>query len=119
RAELYRYANEYLFAVDFDDRLKKVAKTMMIIAGDGKANVYGVSALDVREWQNSPAARGIGTFARDVRDGNFELVLTNPPFAGKITGRTQLAAFDLYELASRGQLREEEEEEDEEGANEE
>lgn len=120
RAELYRYANEYLFAVDFDDRLKKVAKTMMIIAGDGKANVYGVNALDVREWQNSPAARGIGPFARDVRDGDFDLVLTNPPFAGKITGRTQLVVFDLYELASRGQLREDEEEdESEEGATEE
>ena len=36
---LYRYANENLYAVDFDDRLKKVAKTMMIIAGDGKANL--------------------------------------------------------------------------------
>jgi hypothetical protein len=28
-----------LYATDFDESLKKVAKTMMIIAGDGKANV--------------------------------------------------------------------------------
>lgn len=108
---LYRYANENLYAVDFDERLKKVAKTMMIIAGDGKANVFGVSSLDVREWQNSEARARIGEFAKDIRDGDFDLVLTNPPFAGKITGRTQLAAFDLYELAAQGALAAEDEDE--------
>ncbi len=90
---------------------------MMIIAGDGKANVFGVSSLDVREWQNSEARTRIGEFSKEVRDGNFDLVLTNPPFAGKVTGRTQLSAFDLYELAATGALstEEEEEEESEEG----
>jgi type I restriction enzyme M protein len=110
--ELYRYANEYLYAVDFDDRLKKVAKTMMIIAGDGKANVFGVSSLDVREWQNSDARTRIGDFSKDTRDGNFELVLTNPPFAGKVTGKAQLSAYDLYQLAATGALSTDEEEEE-------
>lgn len=108
REQLYRYANEHLYAVDFDDRLKKVAKTMMIIAGDGKANVHCVNSLDVREWQNG-TARAIGEFSKNVRDGDFDVVLTNPPFAGKVTGKTQLAAFDLYELAMTGALRDEEE----------
>lgn len=112
--QIYRYANEYLYAVDFDDRLKKVAKTMMIIAGDGKANVFGVNALDVRQWQNSPAAEKIGEFSKSARDGDFDLVLTNPPFAGKVTGKAQLAAFDLYELALTGGLKEDEEDEPEE-----
>lgn len=115
RDQLYRYANQYLCAVDFDDRLKKVAKTMMIIAGDGKANVHCVNSLDVREWQNG-AARAIGEFSKNVRDGDFDVVLTNPPFAGKVTGKTQLAAFDLYELAMTGALKDEEEDgEDETG----
>jgi type I restriction enzyme M protein len=112
-SEIYQYANEYLFGVDFDDRLKKVAKTMMIIAGDGKANVFGVNALDVREWQNSDVVRRIGPFAKDIRDGDFDIVLTNPPFAGKVTGKTQLAAFDLYELALTGALKDDEEETEE------
>ena len=107
---LYRYANDNLYAVDFDDRLKKVAKTMMIIAGDGKANVFGCSSLDIRDWQNSEARTKIGEFSKETRDGNFDLVLTNPPFAGKITGKTQLAAYDLYELVATGALAEEEEE---------
>lgn len=116
---LYRYANENLYAVDFDDRLKKVAKTMMIIAGDGKANVVGVNSLDVREWQNSDARTKIGEFSKEVRDGTFEIVLTNPPFAGKVTGKAQLSAYDLYELAATGLLADvEEDEADEEGADE-
>ena len=115
RDQLYKYANEHLYAVDFDDRLKKVAKVMMIIAGDGKANVFGVNSLDVREWQNSEAAKRIGEFAKATKDGNFDVVLTNPPFAGKITGKTQLAAYDLYELAQSGELKQDEDEEEGEG----
>lgn len=112
--QIYRYANEYLYAVDFDDRLKKVAKTMMIIAGDGKANVFGVNALDVREWQKSPARDKIGEFAKHIDNGDFDLVLTNPPFAGKITSKAQLVAFDLYELALTGKLAADDEDEVEE-----
>jgi type I restriction enzyme M protein len=111
---LYRYANENLYGVDFDDRLKKVAKTMMIIAGDGKANVVGVNALDVREWQNSEARTRIGEFSKETRDGDFDIVLTNPPFAGKVTGKTQLAAYDLYELAATGLLADDEEDDESE-----
>lgn len=116
---LYRYANDNLYAVDFDERLKKVAKTMMIIAGDGKANVVGTSSLDVREWQNSEARTKMGEFSKDEKNGDFDLVLTNPPFAGKVTGKTQLSAYDLYELAATGALAsEDEEDESEEGESE-
>jgi type I restriction enzyme M protein len=112
RDKLYKYANEHLYAVDFDDRLKKVAKTMMIIAGDGKANVFCVNSLDIREWQNSDASKRIGEFAKNIKDGEFDIVLTNPPFAGKITGKTQLAGYDLYELAMTGALKEDEDDEE-------
>ncbi len=111
-AEAYRYANEQLYGVDFDDKLVRVAKMSMIVAGDGKANIIRVNSLDVRAWQNSVAAARIGQFAKDVVDGDFELVLTNPPFSGKVSGRTQLGAFDLFELASRGVLASGDEDED-------
>jgi len=103
-AETYRYANEYLYGVDFDDKLVRVAKMSMIVAGDGKANIVRVNSLDVRAWQNSPSARRIGPFSKDITDGDFDLVLTNPPFSGKVSGRTQLMAFDLFDLASQGLL---------------
>ncbi len=112
--DIYRYANQYIHAVDFDDRLKKVAKVMMLIAGDGKANVFCVNSLDIREWQNSDAASRIGPFGRDINDGKYDVVLTNPPFAGKVTGKTQLTAYKLYDLAVAGQIAEDDEGEQEE-----
>jgi type I restriction enzyme M protein len=66
----------------------------------------------VREWQNSDARTRIGEFSKDARDGNFDLVLTNPPFAGKVTGKAQLTAYDLYELAATGALSVDDEEEE-------
>ena len=114
KKDVYAYANDYIYAVDFDERLKKVAKVMMLIAGDGKANVLCVNSLDVREWQNSEAAKVIGPFGKDIRDGDFDVVLTNPPFAGKVGGKTLLSAYDLYDMAVMGQIVEEEEETEEE-----
>jgi type I restriction enzyme M protein len=52
----------------------------------------------------------IGPFKRDIKDGDFDLVLTNPPFSGKITGKEQLSVFELYELQQSGQLNEDDEE---------
>jgi type I restriction enzyme M protein len=115
----YRYANDYVYAVDFDDKLKKVAKVMMLIAGDGKSNVFSVDSLDFRKWARSDAANRIGPFKKDVKDGNFDVVLTNPPFAGKVTGKEQLSIYELYELQQSGKLTDDEEgleSEDEEGA---
>lgn len=113
--DVYHYANEYIYAVDFDDKLKKVAKVMMLIAGDGKSNVFGVDSLDYRKWARSEAATRIGPFKHDTKDGDFDVVLTNPPFSGKITGKEQLSIFELYGLQQSGKLVENEEEaEDEE-----
>jgi len=110
--EIYRYANEYIYAVDFDDKLKKVAKVMMLIAGDGKSNVFSVDSLDYRKWARSEVAARISPFKRDIKDGDFNIVLTNPPFAGKITGKEQLSAFELYDLRQSGKLADDEDEAD-------
>lgn len=111
----YRYANDYVYAVDFDDKLKKVAKVMMLIAGDGKSNVFSVDSLDFRKWARSDAANRIGPFKKDVKDGNFDVVLTNPPFAEKVTGKEQLSIYELYELQQSGKLTDEEEDLESEG----
>jgi len=85
---------------------------MMIIAGDGKANVFGIDTLDNRAWQNSEVASRIGAFSKDERNGDFDIVLTNPPFSGKVTGKAKLSAYDLYELALTGELRSDESEDE-------
>lgn len=86
----FQFANSRLFAIDFDPRLARVAKAMMLIAGDGKTNVYRVSSLDQREWTN----RRDG-LVNAIQDGKFDIVMTNPPFAGSITQPEILGRFDL------------------------
>ncbi|GAH66052.1 unnamed protein product, partial [marine sediment metagenome] len=90
--EAYRtdYARSNLFAIDFDSRLVKVAKAMMLIAGDGRTHVYKVNSLDPREWRN----RTDGLLSV-ITDGKFDVLMTNPPFAGKIEQPEILGTFDL------------------------
>ena len=84
------YAQNYLYAIDFDMKLAKVAKVLMLIMGDGKTHVFRVSSLDPREWKNHSHRVG-----DHVRDGMFNVVMTNPPFAGEITQAEILGGYDL------------------------
>jgi type I restriction enzyme M protein len=86
----FDYANSRLFGIDFDPRLSRVAKAMMLIAGDGRSNVYRVNSLDPREWKN----RTDGLVGA-VQDGRFDIVMTNPPFAGNISQPEILGCYDL------------------------
>jgi len=84
------YARSNLFAIDFDARLVKVAKAMMLIAGDGRTNVYRVNSLDPREWKNRTDG-----LLNAIRNDKFDVLMTNPPFAGKIDQPEILGSFDL------------------------
>jgi len=84
------YAQNFLYAIDFDQKLAKVAKVMMLIMGDGKTHVFRVNSLDPREWKNNP--HRVGDY---VRDGMFDVVMTNPPFAGEIVQAEVLSGYDL------------------------
>ncbi len=88
------YAQNFLYAIDFDQKLAKVAKVMMLIMGDGKTHVFRVNSLDPREWKSHPHRVG-----DSVKDGMFDVVMTNPPFAGEIT---QAEVLGLYDLAYKG-----------------
>ena len=102
------YANSKVYAIDFDPRSIKIAKALNLIAGDGRTNVYRANTLDPRGW--SDAVR-VGLRDRLLRfpdnqqedDRNqehyryfdFDIVLTNPPFAGDIQDTRILYQFDL------------------------
>lgn len=86
---LQQYGLRYLFASDFDPRVVRVAKFMMRLAGDGRTNVYRMNSLDPREW---PRDQG---YQRDVAGRQFDLIMTNPPFAGTIRQPQILNNYDL------------------------
>ncbi|MDP2838345.1 MAG: N-6 DNA methylase [Candidatus Moranbacteria bacterium] len=100
------YAEKRLFGIDFDPRSVKIGKAMMLIAGDGKTNVSYADSLDSEVWSEEVKAR-LRPFLKNSQDHeenrrnqeklsdfNFDIVLTNPPFAGEKKG-VILNRYDL------------------------
>lgn len=113
------YANRYIFGIDFDDNMRRISQALMLIAGDGKHHIFKRNSLDARDWQGTQAEEARVELKRllassDEVDGqenektyrhlNFDLLLTNPPFAGE--NRNDPGLLRQYELAKKdGKLR--------------
>lgn len=96
------YAKEYIWGIDFAEEISKVSRALMLIAGDGRSHLFKLNSLDPREWQGESAdferARSelrsrllpMGNSADNEENKktfhymNFDVLLTNPPFAGEI-----------------------------------
>ena len=102
------YAAHNVFGIDFDARSVKIAKALNLIAGDGRTNVYRANTLDSRHWpedirvalrpflQRFPDDRGRDDFNhKNFRYFNFDILMTNPPFAGDIEDARILHQFEL------------------------
>jgi len=105
------YARTKVFGIDFDAKSVKIAKALNLIAGDGKSNVYRSNTLDTREWPEEVRA-GFRPRLRRFRDRDqqkrnqaefiefeFDVLLTNPPFAGEIKDHQLLYRYDLAKKA--------------------
>jgi len=110
------YARRYLYGIDFDDKPVKIARALMLIAGDGRSHIFKLNSLNPREWQGSDSEKEkaranlrehllkTGNYEKDkeneetFRNFAFDILLTNPPFAGEI--REHLLLRD-YELAKK------------------
>ena len=92
------YARQFLWGIDFDEKAVKIAKALMLIAGDGRTHIYKENSLEYPEW--SEKFKGDLMEYNLVRDEkfkelNFDILMTNPPFAGDIK-ETWLK--NLYEI---------------------
>ena len=74
-----RLSSEQIYGTDINERLVRVAKMNMVLHGDGHGKIYQSNGID----QNSI-----------VKEGQFDLVITNPPFGNKDSGKI-LNQFDL------------------------
>ena len=102
------YASSMVYAIDFDPRSIKIAKALNLIAGDGRTNVYRANTLNPREWSDDvkvglqnrlqlfPDDQEKDLWNREhYRYFDFDILLTNPPFAGDIQDSRILHQFDL------------------------
>ena len=96
------YARRNVFGIDFDDKSAKIARALMLIAGDGKSHILKLNSLDAREWQGEDrekirARAELQDLAedQDFHKLKFDCLLTNPPFAGEIKDQILLKSYDL------------------------
>jgi len=99
------FAQDNVYALDFDGKAIKIAKAMNLIAGDGKSNVYKVNSLDPKRWDEATKAV-FRRFLLDDQDEeyqqlSFNVLFTNPPFAGNISEREILRQYRLAERNGR------------------
>jgi type I restriction enzyme M protein len=75
---------------DKDAFLTKVTKAYMAIIGDGRGGVFCQDSLAAPDAWEADARKA-------VKLGQFDIVITNPPFGSKIkiTGEKKLAQFEL------------------------
>jgi type I restriction enzyme M protein len=108
------YAGSHVYGIDFDPRSVKIAKALNTIAGDGKTNVYRANTLDTKMWSEDTRA-GMRPRLRRFKDADedkrnqehfrffdFDVMLTNPPFAGDIKDNRILSQYDLAKKGKGG-----------------
>src|SRR5690606_29842499 len=90
------YAASHVYGIHAHARSVKIAKALNTIAGDGKTNVYRANTLDPKMWSEEtraglrPRLRRFKNPEEDRRNQetfryfDFDVLLTNPPFAGDI-----------------------------------
>ena len=93
---LKELANESLVGIDWEQRAARTCKMNMILHGDGHAGVYQANALDREELDRKVAERrSIYPDAPEVKEGTFDIVLTNPPFGANDKLPNILNAYQL------------------------
>ena len=108
------YARKYLFGLDYDDNMRRISQALMLIAGDGRHHIFKRDSLDARDWTTSdseaarvelrPLLRNLENTSDNEENSktyrylNFDILLTNPPFAGE---NPEAALLRQYELAKK------------------
>ena len=103
------YVQSKVFAIDFDERAVRVARTLNLIAGDGQTNVLHLNTLDYERWDESTndeswqdtyfegwkKLKKMRVDRNSNRDFNFDILMANPPFAGDIKESRILSKYEL------------------------
>jgi type I restriction enzyme M protein len=98
-----------VFGIDFDEKSVRVARTLNMIAGDGKTNVLHLNTLDYTRWNEKLKDRswtkiyndGYGRLLdlakddKNPKEFNFDLLLANPPFAGDVKDTRLISNFAI------------------------
>lgn len=103
-----KVVKEYIYGVDADNKITKIARMNMYLHGDGSNRIYWLNdSLDkkiVIETSNDEWRREAEEFKKRIDAGlKFDVVLTNPPFAKKYksTDKHQRTILKQYTIAKK------------------
>ncbi|MCW0017495.1 N-6 DNA methylase [Rhizobium sp. BT-226] len=100
------YASNNVFGIDFDRNIAKVAKAYMLIWGDGRSNISVEDGLNETGWDQANLVKYIVGAGKSAKLRQFNIIATNPPFAGDISSEETLSKYYLaYKQASNGRKR--------------
>ena len=108
------YVQNKVFAIDFDEKAVRVARTLNLIAGDGQTNVLHLNTLDYERWEQYikdddwmdtysegwKKLKKMRTSKDSYRDFQFDILMGNPPFAGDIKESRILSKYELSKNAA-------------------
>jgi type I restriction enzyme M protein len=95
------YASQCIFGMDYDRLIAKVAKAYMLVWGDGRANIAVCDALNESQWGSDVVAKFTSGKGKAVNLRQFDLIATNPPFAGDVASEDTLSRYELAYKQSR------------------
>src|SRR5690554_612183 len=112
--ECLDYVRDKVFAIDFDEKAVRVARTLNLIAGDGQTNVLHLNSLDYERWyETTKDEKWQDTYyegwrkirrLRAKRDSDYEfkfdVLMANPPFAGDIKESRIISKYELGKKAN-------------------
>ncbi|MGB9833250.1 MAG: N-6 DNA methylase, partial [Caldisericum exile] len=91
------YAGKHVWGIDFEEKATKIARALMLIAGDGKAHIYQENSLEFTRWSEGFKAdlkKEELVADENFKDLQFDILLTNPPFAGEIPEKWLKALYE-------------------------
>jgi type I restriction enzyme M protein len=100
---------DHVFGIDFDEKSVRVARTLNMIAGDGRTNVLHLNTLDYTRWEEKQKDRewaktynegyqrllDLAKDSKNPKEFNFDIVMANPPFAGDVKDSRLIANYEV------------------------
>lgn len=108
--DLRRFCENNLWGFDIDARAVRVAKALLLLAGDGSANILRLNSLLTPAMVGLFTPNGDDELSLTIEDicrsrfrkhKGFDLILTNPPFAGEVRERHLLDNYTLGKKKER------------------
>jgi type I restriction enzyme M protein len=108
------FAQDNIYGIDFSSKPVKIAKAINLIVGDGKSHIYKDNSLAPQSWTiytrsglKAKLSRFPDETEKDSENQNdflyfdFDVLMTNPPFAGTVKEREILRIYALAEKNGR------------------